>query len=248
MVTKVLSVSASLPNCTGGIQRDLQLFQTCDVFGFTVITELITIDRSTQSSYTFDSSLVKQQFSTVLIAEPIDAINIGCLTTVKTTDTLTELLLETQTKHIISAPVNYNYSSSTDLTAYELMQYAEKLIPLSTISILTYEDALNILKVSPNVNHDSNDLTLIAKEIFKIYRPKAILILKIENKSTIAVSQHVLFDGKKCQFFTHKIFNQQNKHSMQGDLAAFITAELGKGLSIMQACKLAEKFIEQSYD
>ncbi|MFA6930492.1 MAG: bifunctional hydroxymethylpyrimidine kinase/phosphomethylpyrimidine kinase [Lentisphaeria bacterium] len=237
---KVLTIAGS--DCSGGagIQADLKTFQERDVYGMSVLTVLVAMrpENWDHVVWPVDLEMIKTQFRTIFPGIGADAAKTGMLPTVEIIRTVGKLLAAAKIAHLVIDPVMVCKGTSEPLFPENTQAMIEHLLPIAeVVTPNTFEAAqlagMDELKSEQEVEEAARRIhALGCKNV-------VIKVARIFDEQTA----DLLYDGQTFTWFREKRISTSWTHGAGCSFSACIAAELGKGESVLQACKTAHDFV-----
>jgi hydroxymethylpyrimidine/phosphomethylpyrimidine kinase len=234
---KVLTIAGSDSSGGAGIQADLKSFSANGVFGMSVITAVTA--QNTQGVFAVEDisvAVIAKQIEAVFDDIEVDAVKIGMVSRSQTIHTISENLVKYRAKNIVVDPVMVSKSGFHLLAPEAITALIDKLLPLAIILTPNIPEA-EIIAAMPIKN--LQDMEKAAVRIFEL-GPQNVLLKggHLPDQAT-----DVLYDGKKFQHFRAARIPTKNTHGTGCTLAAAITANLAKGLTITEAVRRAKEYL-----
>ena len=236
-----LTIAGSDPSGGAGLQADLKTFHQFGVFGCSVVS-LLTVQNSKEvkSVHLIDSSIVEAQLDAVLTDIKPMAIKTGALGSASVIKIIAKKF----------SPSGRFYSSTTPLIVDPVLVSTHKasLLNLDALPVLQNELFSFCYLVTPNIMeaellagtkiNTASDMENAAK-LIQSMGAKNVLI-KGGHMSTDPIDL-LLTEQNSVHTFLHERINTKNTHGTGCILSAAITANLSRGILLLQA---VEKSIE----
>ncbi len=236
----VMSIAGFDGSGGAGLQADIKSFCSLGVHDISVVTS-VTAQNSKGVFGKKDINFLKKQLDTIHKDVEIDAIKIGMLSNRKDIKTVKNFLKKCKVPTVLDTP--FVSSSGYELVPKSDIKYlAEKLIPLSTVVTPNIAEAelLSGIKIDTLKKMKKG-----AEKIYKLYKPKAVLIKGGHLKGKKAVD--LLYNGKNRYLYKEKrIKTGGNFHGTGCVFSSAIAVYLSKGHSIKEAVKNAKKYVTDS--
>ncbi len=165
-ILKILSIAGSDCSCGAGIQADIKTIQSLGGYCLTVITN-VTAQNSNKvyKISNIPNCLIASQIKCLLHDYDIDAIKIGLVTNVKTTNILKKYLKKKKIPIVIDpifkSTTGFRFSSRIDY-----LKIQTKLMTFSNLIIPSISEAELLLKSKIKSEHD---MVNACKQIFQTY-------------------------------------------------------------------------------
>ncbi len=235
-----LSIAGSDSGAGAGIQADLKTFSALEVYGCTAITA-ITAQNTKHVSEIFEISppMVEQQIRSVMTDMRPNAIKIGMVYSSPIIDAVYRSLEKTSKIPIVLDPILAAGTGATLLRAEAYNSFVSKLLPLST---LITPNRMEAEKLAGIVIKKENDAIEAARRIKKLGAENVVV------KGGRFASAHVtdvLLDSKgNIMKFTNPLLKIKEIHGSGCNFSSAITAYLAKGMALVEACKMANEYVQ----
>lgn len=234
---KALTIAGSDSSGGAGIQADLKSFSANGVFGMSVITAVTA--QNTQGVFAVEdisAAVIAKQIEAVFDDIEVDAVKIGMVSRSETIYTISENLVKYHAKNIVVDPVMVSKSGFHLLAPEAITALIDKLLPLAMILTPNIPEA-EIIAAMPIKN--LQDMEKAAARIFEL-GPQNVLLKggHLPDQAT-----DILFDGKNLHHFQAARIPTKNTHGTGCTLAAAITANLAKGMTITEAVSRAKEYL-----
>ena len=246
MDTKIaITIAGSDPSGGAGIQGDLKTFSSLGVYGCTIITA-ITVQNTTgiYDIKKIPVNIIESQIKTILKDIHPDSIKIGMVYDTNIINKIYQTL-KNENVSIILDPILKSTNNNELLLTSSLKTFINKLIPLSTI-------------ITPNIYEAEilSDMKINSKKemIEAVYKLKKLnvknIILKgghLKSKTKKGKITDILLDqNEEIYEFKNDFIDIYENHGSGCNYSAAVTSFIAKGNNIMESCKLANKFINES--
>jgi len=234
---KVLSIAGS--DCSGGagIQADLKTFSAHGVFGMSVVTSVVAENTSRVIGIQdVLPDMIKQQIDAIFEDIEVDGVKIGMLSNSVTMLAVAEKLLEYKPSNIIVDPVMYAKNGSPLMDNNAIDTLINKIIPLAYIITPNIPEAEKIANMEIK---NQNDMQNAALKINAMGCPNVL----IKGGHASGDATDILYDGKSFSYFKKERINTKNTHGTGCTYSSAITANLAKGLPIIEAIKKAKEYV-----
>ena len=221
-----LSIAGSDPSSGAGIQADLRMFSSQNVFGTTVITALTAQNPNEVTGvYGIDPDFVQLQLRTILTL-PVKAIKTGMLWSSEIVDIVTETIKANPEIPCVVDPVMISTSGSqlisdVAIERYKILaRYCTLLTPnLDEASVLLGEEV------------DEQSLSSAARELYHKYGCPILL----KGGHTSGDPEDILFDGSQVFRWQQNRIQGINTHGTGCMLSASIAAHLAHDQELYHA-------------
>ena len=235
----LLSIGGSDPSSGAGIQSDLRIFSTDNVYWLTVITAI-----TGQNTLKFGKvepvsvNILKNQLQLVFSDFKIDGIKIGMVYDSQIIKTIYQQLKKSKIPIVVD-PVIKSTTGGELLKKSAIKDYQRYIIPLATVITPNKYEAEILSKTKIN---SKNIPEKIAKTIQKM-GAKNVSITGIQTKEN-KISDFILEKNKKYVISGDKI--SKINHGSGGNYASAILFSLAKNKSIKEAFKFAKQYTHNS--
>lgn len=240
----VLTIAGSDPISGAGIQADLKTFSTLGVYGFTAITAITVQNTKTISRiFPLPSYLIAEQIKSIISDSKPDAIKVGMVYNRSIIFQLQKILNDIKDIPIIVDPI-LNSSTNTRLLMKDaLNDFVKKLLPISTIITPNIAEAEEITEIRIQKEHNLIEALKMIKEM----GAKNVVIKSGQLKSNKVID--ILLDNENIIYkFSNPKKQIPENHGSGCNFSAALSAFTAKGYRVDQACKLANKFIQQIFE
>jgi hydroxymethylpyrimidine kinase / phosphomethylpyrimidine kinase / thiamine-phosphate diphosphorylase len=237
-----LSIAGSDSSAGAGIQADLKTFTTLGVYGCTAITAVTAQNtRHVTDIFEIGPNSIAKQIRSVIQDIPTDAIKIGMIYNKENIRTISREVKMTDAP-IVLDPI-LSASSGGQLLLHDAFEsFMTELIPLSTIIT---PNRLEAEKITGFKIVSRSDVLKATRKI-KDLGAKNVIIKGILTEKK-KVSDILLNSEGKLIEISNTRLSLDETHGTGCSFSAAITAYLAKGFSIIEACRLANKFVWDSF-
>jgi len=235
---KALTIAGSDSGGGAGIQADLKTFQSLNVFGMSVITSVTSQNtKGVRSIQDISPEIVGDQIDMVMEDIGTDAVKTGMLANKQIIEIVANRIKKHNIKNLVIDPVMISKSGARLLKKEAVSSLIKELIPLCFL-------------LTPNI-YEAQIISNITIKNIEDAKKSAILINKKGPKNLLIKGGHlagdkaidILYNGREFVFFEEKQIHSKNTHGTGCTLSAAITAELAKGKKLINAVKIAKKYI-----
>jgi len=232
---KALTIAGFDPSSGAGIQMDLKVFQSLNIYGLSAITALtIQGPSGVKKVYPIEGEILKEQIITIFDEIPPDGVKIGMLAKAENVVILGEIL-KNKNAIVVLDPIIYSTSKAV-LLEKEGVEYLKKyLFPF----VYVVTPNLDELKIITNVD-DIREAAYIIKDM----GVKFVIIKGGHAKSSKI--KDILFDGKNFYEIEHKKIENKEFHGTGCVFSSSLLSYLILGDSIYGAFEKAVKFTENA--
>lgn len=241
MTPVALTIAGSDPSGGAGIQADLKTFHQRGVYGMSVIT-LLTVQntKALKEVLVIGAEKVIAQLDAVLEDIPCQAAKTGALGHQRVIEFLAKRAREFSFPLVVD-PVMVSKHGATLMIKEARDIFKKELLPLATLV------TPNLYEAQELAGFQVNDLESMEKAARTIASmgPKGVLVKggHLENEAV----DILLWDGH-MEILRSTHIESTNTHGTGCTYSAAITAELGKGRDLLEAVKIAKKFITQAIE
>lgn len=239
-----LTIAGSDPTGGAGLQLDIKVFHYFGVYGLSSVTALTAQNTyEVGAFYPVDKKFMDRQLSILLSDIRPDAIKTGMLFNVGIITTVIKFIKGLDLQNIIIDPVMVS-STGTPLLEEDAMNVLiEELIPLSKV-------------ITPNIYEASiiSGVNILTEDEMK---ESAIMIKNMGPEYVIITGGH-FEEGKRDKETFDLIYDGSNFHKIEGPrikgeyhgtgcaYSAALTANIAKGLSVLESAKKAKVFVQEA--
>ena len=236
-----LSIAGSDSGAGAGIQADLKTFTSLGVYGCTAITA-VTAQNTQEVSSVFEVTpeCITEQIRSVILDMPPDAIKIGMVYNKPNIQTIRRVLKGSKVP-IVLDPILSAGTGGKLLLPEAFESFKADLIPLSTIITPNRIEAQKITGIQIISRSD------IAKAARKIKNLGAKNVIIKGNRFEKKQVADILLtsEGRLIEVSNSKLSSEE-MHGTGCNFSAAITAFLARNFSIIDAFKLANKYVRDS--
>jgi hydroxymethylpyrimidine kinase / phosphomethylpyrimidine kinase / thiamine-phosphate diphosphorylase len=237
----VLSIAGSDSSAGAGIQADLKTFTTLGVYGCTAITAVTAQNtREVADIFEIEPESIAKQIRSVIQDMPPDAIKIGMIYNKQNIRTVSREVKMTDAP-IVLDPILSASSGRQLLLPESFESFITELIPLSTIIT---PNRLEAQKITGFKIVSRSDVFRATRKI-KDLGAKNVIIKGNPTKNKKVADILMNSEGRFIEISDTRL-NVEETHGTGCNFSAAITAYLAKGFTIIEACKLANKYVRDS--
>lgn len=232
-----LTIAGSDSGGGAGIQADLKAFSANGVYGMSVITAVTAQNTmEVRSVQNIDSVIIKEQIEAVFDDLPVDAVKIGMLSSVEIIEVVAQTLKKYKPNFIVVDPVMVSKGGHHLLQKDAIFSLKETIFPIATII------TPNIPEAEVITNQKIQNEQDMEKACLSIYSlgVKAVLL---KGGHLDGDPNDLFFDGFNFCWIKGKRIHTKNTHGTGCTLSSAITANLAKGLTLLEAVKNAKQYI-----
>ena len=241
-LANVLSIAGSDPSGGAGIQADLKTFAALGCYGMAAITALTVQNTSgVRAVHVPDAAFVASQVDALFDDIEIDAVKIGMLATGAIVDAVAGVLARRGARNIVLDPVLVA-TSGDSLGASDVVEALRRaLVPLATLVTPNIPEAMRFTDAPEPATVD--DLAAMAQTMMG-QGARAVLV-KGGHLAGDSASD-LLLDGDGMHRFDAPRIATRNTHGTGCTLSSAITAELAKGVPLVQAVAAGKAYLTQA--
>lgn len=229
---------AGSDSCGGaGIQADLKTFSALGTYGMSVITAITA--QNTKGVFDVQNispKLIEGQIKAIFDDINVAAVKIGMVSEIQTIKIIAETLKGYDLPPIVLDPVMISKSGYDLLNPEAKRTLIEVLLPMATLITPNLPEAEEILGCKID---NLEAMKKAAKELHRL-GPSYVLV-KGGHLSDNATD--VLYDGNDFYLLKQTRIETKHTHGTGCTLSSAIAANLGKGLSIVEAVENAKAYI-----
>lgn len=237
-----LSIAGSDSGAGAGIQADLKTFTTLGVYGCTAITAVTAQNtREVSGIFELDPESIAKQIRSVIQDIPPDAIKIGMVYNKQNIQTISGELKRSDVPVVLD-PILSASSGGQLLLPDAFESFKAELLPLSTIIT---PNRLEAQKITGFKIISQSDVFRAARKI-KELGAKNVIIKgnRLEKKKVADILLNS--EGRSIEISNSRL-SLDDTHGTGCNFSAAITAFLARGFTIIEAFKLANKYVRDSF-
>ncbi|MBI3280194.1 MAG: bifunctional hydroxymethylpyrimidine kinase/phosphomethylpyrimidine kinase [Acidobacteria bacterium] len=234
-----LTIAGSDPSGGAGVQADLKTFHQFGVYGEAVLT-LITVQNTkavTRVEY-LDAALVREQLDAVIADIPPGAAKTGALGSAAVIHTLAEAAARFRFPLVVD-PVMLSRHGTPLLEDAALGALRDRLLPRASLLTPNLEEAATLAGIAVD---STADMRSAAKRLHEL---GAYAVLVKGGHLRDAPTDVLFCDGKIYEFAAPRI-DTRHTHGTGCTYSAAITAELAKGVDMVEAVRRAKEFMTEA--
>ncbi|MRN68578.1 MAG: bifunctional hydroxymethylpyrimidine kinase/phosphomethylpyrimidine kinase [Nitrosopumilales archaeon] len=236
-----LSIAGSDSGAGAGIQADLKTFTSLGVYGCTAITA-VTAQNTQEVSSVFEVTpeCITEQIRSVILDMPPDAIKIGMVYNKPNIETIRRVLKGSKVPVVLD-PILSAGTGGKLLLPEAFESFKADLIPLSTIITPNRIEAQKITGIQII---SRSDIARAARKIKNLGAKNVIIKGNHFEKKQVA-DILLTSEGRLIEVSNSKLSSEE-MHGTGCNFSAAITAFLARNFSIIDAFKLANKYVRDS--
>ena len=241
MTPSALTIAGSDPSGGAGIQADLKTFHQRDVYGTSVIT-LVTVQNTQKVSAVeiLSPKLVADQLDAVLEDIPPAAAKTGALGSLEIVELLAEKAARFEFPLVID-PVMISKHGRPLMTEPARKAFARLMAPRAFL-------------ITPNL-FEASELARMPVHNLESMKEAALRISELGPKAVLLKGGHLESDAVDVLYWTggYVIYRSPrvdtvHTHGTGCTFSACITAELAKGLDLLDAVDIAKRFVTRAIE
>lgn len=246
-----LSIAGS--DCSGGagIQADLKTFAAHGVYGMSVITALTAQNTlGVKSIETVNPEFVKDQLTAIFADIKPAAIKLGMLSNAEIIHAVTESLSQHTDIPIVLDPVMVATSGTALLDNDALSNMIEMLFPLTTLvtpNIAEFTSLCRTMQIKTPATLSTENVAdlsaVLVKALPQTKSNKGVTLLVKGGHLSGKQSSDYFFSDELQTWLSSPRLHNSNTHGSGCTLSAAITANLTKGLNLVEATQEAKNYL-----
>ena len=237
-----LTIAGSDSGGGAGIQADIKAMQANGVFATSVLTAITAQNtREVREAFELPLSLIESQIDTVCDDIRINAAKTGMLSSSGIIHTVSRKIRERGIGPLVVDPVMISKSGYPLLREEAINALKDELLPLATLVTPNIHEA-NLLA---DMDIKTPDEALEAARRIQALGPQAVLV-KGGHLTSSDQAVDVLYDGATFETFTAPFIDTPHTHGTGCTYSAAITANLAKGLELVEAIRNAKTYVTEA--
>ncbi len=246
---KIATIAGSDASGGAGLEADLKTFEEYGLYGMVAVTVIATMDPDSNWSHNVfpvGEDALRSQMQTIFRGVGVEAVKSGMLGTQYAVDLTREYLLACGIRKYVLDPVMVCKGAGQALNPELNQAVAEKLLPLAEVVTPNLFEAEQLSGMQTVASIDQ------MKEAARVIKDKGARSVFIKGGSKLAAvaggtrSVDLFYDGVSFELIEDELIDTQWTHGAGCTTAAAITAGLARGMSAVEAVRLAKKFITAS--
>lgn len=239
-----LTIAGSDPTGGAGLQLDIKVFNHFGVYGLSCVSALTAQNTYEVSSiYPIEKDFIEKQLSILLSDIRPDAVKTGMLFSTDAVKVVSKFVKGLDLQNLIIDPVTTSSTGVSLLEENALSALLTELFPLSKVITPNIYEASILSGIKILSENDMKEAAIKLKET----GTENVIITggHFEEISKESETFDLLYDGKKF----YKIQGRRIKGEFHGTGCAYsaaLSANIAKGLSVIESAKKAKAFVEES--
>lgn len=236
--SRVITIAGSAAGGSAGIQADLKTFQELDVYGMSVVTAIVGRHPETDKNvHPQTIEAIEAQFDTAMKQVGTDGLKTGMLFSKEVIETAAGLIGNSSIENIVVDPVMVGKLDSKLLEDDAIEALKTKLIPNATIITPNMPEASFLLD-----GRRIDTIDGLKKAAVELQQLGAKYVL-VKGGRLQGPAIDVLYDGETITTFEAPRIETVNTSGAGCTYSAAIAAYLAKGKTVMEAVRLAKRFV-----
>lgn len=236
---RILTIAGSDSSGGAGIQADLKTFAAHGCYGMSVITA-VTAQNTLGVSDVVDlpPRSVTLQLQAVLSDVGCDAAKTGMLSNSEIVEAVYNCLMAHHIKRLVVDPVMVSKSGAALLSPEAVEALKTLIFPLSQLITPNLDEVSAILGSRPR---SVQEMEAACRELSTL-GPKAVLVKGGHMKEAGTITD-VLWTGETFEHFSSPRLETKHTHGTGCTLSAAIAANLGHGMTLVEAVRRAKEYL-----
>lgn len=246
LVKHILTIAGSDSTGGGGFEADLRTFQEYELFGYSAVTCIVTIQHEKEVDiYPIPTEVLDKQLQTLLDSSVnLPYIKVGMLGSLENVTWFSQFIQEHPNKQFIIDPVfSFKETGSylkgqTDIVSF----YQQEILPHTFLTTPNLLEA-SLLADMPPVTSES-EMKEAAEKIWQLGVQH--VVIKGGTRMTGEEAVDLYYDGQSFQFFRLPKLTTNRINGAGCTFASAIAARLAQEATPVVAIKDAKEFVHQS--
>ncbi|MBM7693933.1 hydroxymethylpyrimidine/phosphomethylpyrimidine kinase [Peribacillus deserti] len=241
---KALTIAGSDSGGGAGIQADIKTFQELDVFGMSAITAVTAQNTlGVQAVYPMAAEAVENQIKSVGVDIGADAIKMGMLFNAEIISIVAKQIRRFNWSKVVLDPVMIAKGGAPLLQQEAVHALKQFLLPLSAVLTPNIPEAQVLTGMTIRNLEDKKEA---AKRLLDLGVKN--VVIKGGHEENPNESNDIFYDGKSFSVLHSPRLLTKNTHGTGCTFSAAITAEMAKGLPVLDAVLIAKEFIQAAIE
>lgn len=232
MVKQVLTIAGSDSTGGAGLEADLKTFQEFGLYGYAVITSIVTMDASKgwqHEVHELNSELIQKQFASAICGGQIAALKTGMLGNAENAATVSKLLKTSNIEKIVIDPVIACKGTANILQPQAVEMLKNELIPQAFITTPNLVEA-GILSGMGDI-HTVDQMKQAAQIIHEMGAKNVVIKGGARLNHELAID--IFYNGQEFQTSALPIISTATNHGAGCTFAAAITSLLAHDYPVL---------------
>lgn len=239
---QALTIAGSDSDGSAGMQADLHTFFRRHVYGTSVLTACVAGNSyGIHDSVNLPTTFIAQEFKDLADDYHIRASKTGMLSDSDLIRTVIKNYKKYDFGPLVVDPVitTKHGNMLLEQSAYQTLR--DELIPMATVITPNFFEAQKLAEMDIET---SVDMETAARKLKALGAKNIVLKGSHHDPNQTKVSDYILLESGKSFWLTCDFFDTDRKNGTGDSLSACIAAELAKGNSVEDACRVAKKFVD----
>ena len=247
---KILTIAGSDSSGGAGMQADLRTFAKHDLYGFSALTVIVTMDPKewTHGVYPIEVPVIEAQINTALNGVGVDAIKLGMLPTPEIIEKVASHLDTWSSKVPVVVDPVMVCKGNKPLFPEHGEAIKNNLIKYAAVTTPNLFEAAQLADMEEITNYD--EAKEAAKRIFAL-GCKAVAITNVGRLMEPKTSGDLFYDGNEFILMEGDFIDTHHTHGLGCTFAAHVASNLCKGFSpresVFEAKEAIKKGIKQHW-
>lgn len=240
---KILTIAGSDSSGGAGIQADLRTFAKHNLYGFSSLTVIVTMDPDNGWShgvYPIDVATIEAQIKTAIDGVGVDAIKLGMLPTPEIIDLVSAKLTPLKDQVPVVVDPVMVCKGDKPLFPEHAKAIKDQLIAHATVTTPNLFEAAQLAGMEKISSYD--EALEAAEKIMKL-GCGAVAITNVGSVMAPRTSADLYYDGEETLLVEGAFIDTHHTHGLGCTFAAHVAANLCKGFSKRESVVLAKEAI-----
>lgn len=241
---KILTIAGSDSSGGAGIQADLRTFAKHDLFGFSALTVIVTmnVQEWTHAVYPIDVDVIDAQINTAINGVGVDAVKLGMLPTPEIIERVSHHLNKCASNVPVVVDPVMVCKGNKPLFPEHAEAIKNNLIKHATVTTPNLFEAAQLAGMEEITNYD--EAVEAAQRILAL-GCKAVAITNVGRLMEPKTSGDLFYDGNELLLMEGKFIDTHHTHGLGCTFAAHVAANLCKGFSPRESVFEAKEAIKK---
>ncbi|WP_176083840.1 bifunctional hydroxymethylpyrimidine kinase/phosphomethylpyrimidine kinase [Martelella sp. HB161492] len=242
MTANILSIAGSDPSGGAGIQADLKTFAARGTYGMAALTALTAQNTQGVSGVEqVSADFVAAQIAAIFADIRVDAVKIGMIANAGVAKAVAKSLAGHRPLAVVLDPVMVAKGGARLLPEDAITVLRAELLPLATLITPNLPEAAALLDME---EARDRDMMLVQAAALRALGPAAVLVKGGHLDG--AESPDLLLSEEGPVWFEAARVATKNTHGTGCTLSSAIAAEIGKGLPLAEATRVAKAYVAEA--